>query len=202
VSGLVDDTRHGRRTARHPATTPGRSAARSTPSSTPSAARPSSPAGPPSASATAVTLPSGYHWHHDDTGFSIAVPNGWSASHHGHYLYVEDPKSSRILIVDQSDTPKSDPLADWREQESARRSTYSGYHRIRLESVHYAPAKKAADWEFTYDGSHSRTHVLNRNILANSKHAYALYWSVPDSRWKESRSIFDAFAATFQPAKG
>jgi hypothetical protein len=43
--------------------------------------------------------------------------------------------------------------------------------------------------------------VLNRNILANSKHAYALYWQVPDSRWKASKAIFAAFATTFRPAK-
>lgn len=157
----------------------------------------------PTTAPTAATgpLPAGYHWHHDDTGFSIAVPDGWSASHHGHYLYVEDPRSSRILIVDQTDTPKSDPLADWREQEAARRGGLSGYSRIRLESVDYPQARKAADWEFTYNGSGGRVHVINRNILANSEHAYALYWSTPDSRWKSSRGIFDVFAATFRPAR-
>jgi serine/threonine protein kinase len=183
ATSLVGDDEHTTRPARHAGTTPSGSASR--PSTTPS------PTQTPSTSPTTPALPSGYHWHHDSTHFSIAVPDGWSASHHGHYLYVED----------QSDTPKSNPLADWKEQESARRSSFPGYHKIRLESVDYPQARKAADWEFTYDGSRGRTHVLNRNILANSKHAYALYWQVPDSRWKASRSIFDAFATTFQPAK-
>jgi len=197
VTSLVGDDKHPSRSARHARTTPSTSAAR--PSTTPAPAQP--PSTPPAPSPTTSALPSGYHWHHDRTHFSIAVPNGWSASHHGHYLYVEDPHSSRLLIVDQSDTPKSNPLADWKEQESARRSGFPGYHKVRLESVDYPPARKAADWEFTYDGSSGRTHVLNRNILANSKHAYALYWQVPDSRWKSSKSLFDTFAATFHPAK-
>jgi serine/threonine protein kinase len=197
ATSLVGDDEHTTRPARHAGTTPSGSASR--PSTTPSPTQ--TPSTSPPASPTTPALPSGYHWHHDSTHFSIAVPDGWSASHHGHYLYVEDPKSSRTLIVDQSDTPKSNPLADWKEQESARRSSFPGYHKIRLESVDYPQARKAADWEFTYDGSRGRTHVLNRNILANSKHAYALYWQVPDSRWKASRSIFDAFATTFQPAK-
>jgi serine/threonine protein kinase len=194
---LVGDDKPARRSARHASTTPGSSASR--PSTTPAPTQ--KPSTSPPASPATPTLPSGYHWHHDSTGFSIAVPDGWSASHHGHYVYVEDPKSSRLLIVDQSDSPKSDPLADWREQESARKGGFSGYHRVRLEKVDYPQARKAADWEFTYDGSRGRTHVLNRNILANSKHAYALYWQVPDSRWKSSKSIFDAFATTFRPAK-
>ena len=196
ATSLVGDDKPATR-ARHAGTTPSRSASR--PSTTPPASQ--TPSTPPSASPTTPTLPSGYHWHHDRTDFSIAVPKGWSATHHGHYLHIEDPKSSRILIVDQSDTPKSNPLADWKEQESNRRGGFPGYHRVRLESVDYPQARKAADWEFTYDGSRGRTHVLNRNILANSKHAYALYWQVPDSRWKESKSIFAAFATTFQPAK-
>jgi hypothetical protein len=130
------------------------------------------------------------------------VPNGWSVSHHGHYLYVEDPGSSRYLIIDQTDSPRSDPLANWREQETNRTGSYPGYHRVRLESVHYAQAQKAADWEFTYDGSRGRTHILNRNILANSSHAYALYWSTPDRAWSSSRSIFESFASSFRPATG
>jgi hypothetical protein len=195
-----DDGAHRRSRQAGPA--PGRSTPRSSASASAASSPPASSPVSPTVSPTTTTLPSGYHWHHDSTHFSIAVPNGWSASHHGHYLYVEDPHSSRILIIDQSDTPKSDPLADWKGQEAARRGGFSGYHRVRLEPVDYPQARKAADWEFTYNGSSGRTHVLNRNILANKKHAYALYWQVPDSRWKSSRSIFDVFASSFRPATG
>jgi hypothetical protein len=197
VAGLTGGHHPRHQTARHAPTAPGRAASRPTTTPTPSAATPSTS---PPASPTTGVLPAGYHWHHDSTGFSIAVPDGWSVTHHGHYLYVEDSKSSRILIVDQTDTPKSDPLADWRRQEAARRDGYSGYHRIRLEAVDYPQARKAADWEFTYNGSGGRDHVLNRNILVNGKHAYALYWSTPADRWTSSRSIFDAFASSFKPA--
>jgi serine/threonine protein kinase len=203
TSLFADDP--GRRSAHKPATTPSGAASRPSPTASPTtSASAAAPPTSPSVSPTGTTgpLPAGYHWHHDSTHFSIAVPDGWSAEHHGHYLYVEDPHSSRTLIVDQSDTPKSDPLADWREQESARKSGFPGYHRVHLRSVDYPQARKAADWEFTYNGSGGHTHVLNRNILANSKHAYALYWQVPDSKWESSRKIFDVFAATFRPAKG
>ena len=42
--------------------------------------------------------------------------------------------------------------------------------------------------------------VLNRNILANAQHAYALYWSTPASDWDALYHYFQAFAATFTPA--
>ena len=44
------------------------------------------------------------------------------------------------------------------------------------------------------------THVLNRNILASARHAYALYWSVPQAEWNADYHYFQAFAATFRPA--
>ncbi|GAB2822304.1 hypothetical protein GCM10027176_28420 [Actinoallomurus bryophytorum] len=204
VSGMFGDDDQGRRSAQKPVTTPSGKASSPSPAASPTTSAPATAPTSPAVSPTGTTgpLPDGYHWHHDSTHFSIAVPDGWSADHHGHYLYVEDPHSSRTLIVDQSDTPKSDPLADWREQEAARKSGFPSYHRVHLRSVDYPQARKAADWEFTYNGSGGRTHVLNRNILANSKHAYALYWQVPDSKWDSSRKIFDVFAATFRPAKG
>jgi eukaryotic-like serine/threonine-protein kinase len=164
---------------------------------------PSSPASerPGSSASGSGALPAGFFWHHDRTGFSIGVPTGWHVSHVGHLVYVQDPDSGRLLIIDQTRHPKPDPLADWRQQEASRINTYPGYHRIRLQAVHYAQAERAADWEFTYYQNGHLIHVLNRNILASPHRAYALYWSVPASEWSASYHFFQAFAATFRPAR-
>jgi hypothetical protein len=114
-------------------------------------------------------------------------------------VYVRDPASGRFLIVDQTTHPKPDPLADWRQQEAARMSTFPGYHRIRLQAISYPQAQRAADWEFTYYADGQLTHVLNRNILVNSHQAYALYWSTPAAQWHASYHYFRAFATTFRP---
>ncbi len=145
--------------------------------------------------------PPGYHTLSDSTGFSIAVPPGWQISHTGHYVYIRDQANSGIfLLIDQSGQPKPDPLADWRQQAADRQSTYPGYHLITLRSVQYPQAEKAADWEFTYVRDGTTVQVLNRNILANARHAYALYWSTPVSDWDACYHYFQVFAATFRPA--
>ncbi len=149
----------------------------------------------------APLIPAGYYAYHDPSGFSIAVPNGWNVAHEGGYVYIRDPSAARFLLIDQSDHPKPDPLADWRQQEANRISTYPGYQRVRLAAVSYPQAEKAADWEFTYDAQGGRIHVLSRNVLANSRHAYALYWSALDGSWAGSFHFFQVFAATFQPAR-
>jgi hypothetical protein len=67
--------------------------------------------------------------------------------------------------------------------------------------VSYPQAEKAADWQFTYDRDGVEVEVLNRNVLANARHAYALYWSTPVSQWNACYHYFRVFAATFRPAR-
>jgi serine/threonine protein kinase len=177
-----------------------------TPASTPVAG--TSPARPSAASSSSAggaggngALPAGYHRFTNSTGFSIGVPDGWLVTHQGHYVYITDPSDSSIyLLIDQSDHPKPDPLADWEQQQANRQVSYPDYHLISLRSVNYPQAEKAADWEFTYVKDGVPVHILNRNILANDSHAYALYWSTPESDWSADYHYFQAFAATFQPA--
>ncbi len=128
------------------------------------------------------------------------MPAGWHVSHEGRLVYLRDPSGGRFLLIDQTNHPRPDPLADWRQQEANRISTYPGYRRIRLQAVRYAQAERAADWEFTYYQNGQLIHVLNRNVLTNVDQAYALYWSTPASEWGASFHLFRAFAATFRPA--
>ncbi|MGI8450368.1 MAG: protein kinase domain-containing protein [Streptosporangiaceae bacterium] len=194
------DHSSGRPASSHPASpTP------SATSAAPTTAPPSSPAPTPSSTSGSgalgpAVIPASYHGFRNSTGFSIAVPAGWRVSHQGHYVYLLPPSGADFLLIDQSDHPQPNPLQDWQQQEANRESTYPGYHRIRLESVRYPQAEKAADWEFTYYHQGVLTHVLNRNVLANAHHAYALYWSTPASEWGQSWHIFKVLAQTFRPA--
>ena len=170
-------------------------------STTPSSTPPSSPSAAASASSGSSAIPAGYYRFTNATGFSIGVPRGWRVSHDGHYVYIRDPANSGIfLLIDQSDQPRPNPLADWRQQAANRQGSYPGYHLIMLREVRYTQAEKAADWEFTYNRNGVMVRILNRNILANARHAYALYWSTPVSDWDASYHFFQVFAATFLPA--
>jgi eukaryotic-like serine/threonine-protein kinase len=183
-----------------PRTTPRASAPASQPAPAGRASSPSS-AAPPATSSPSAALPAGYYRFTNSTGFSIGVPRGWQISHDGHYVYIRDPANSGIfLLIDQSDQPKTNALADWRQQAANRQGTYPGYHLILLQSVRYPQAEQAADWEFTYNRNGVTVQVLNRNILANARHAYALYWSTPASDWNAYYHYFQVFAATFRPA--
>jgi eukaryotic-like serine/threonine-protein kinase len=194
-------------------TTPGAAAHGATASANPSASpasahaggqvSPSSSTGSPGSGGVGYgALPAGYYRFTNSTGFSIGVPDGWRIQHVGHYVYIIDPSNAGIyLLIDQSDSPKPNPLLDWEQQAANRASTYPDYHLIRLASVYYPQAEKAADWEFTYVKDGILVHILNRNVLANAHHAYALYWSTPESDWSAYYHYFQGFADTFRPAK-
>jgi hypothetical protein len=196
-----------------PSTTTGVGAPGSTASANPSApaasTRASGPATPGSPTGAAGSggagygaLPAGYYRFTNSTGFSIGVPDGWQIQHVGHYVYIIDPSNAgTFLLIDQSDTPQPNPLLNWEQQAANRASTYQDYHLVRLASVSYPQAEKAADWEFTYVRDGILVHILNRNVLANAHHAYALYWSTPESDWNAFYHYFQAFAATFRPAQ-
>jgi tRNA A-37 threonylcarbamoyl transferase component Bud32 len=63
------------------------------------------------------------------------------------------------------------------------------------QSGHPKPSR-----EFTYVKDGVLVHILNRNIMANDSHAYALSWSAPESDWSADYHYFQTFAATFRPA--
>jgi hypothetical protein len=161
-------------------------------------AQPGAPAQPEAPAAEAATVPEGFSLYEDPTGFSVAIPEGWQARRDGQRVYLREPGSARFLLIDQTNNPKPDPVADWERQEASRRSTYNDYMRVRIEAVDYF--RTAADWEFTYSTRNGRVHVLNRGFVTGDDQAYALYWSTPDDQWEENLPLFEVFARTFQPA--
>lgn len=174
-------------------------------SAAPSPSAPESPAPttpPPTTTGApaAGPLPTGWRLHEDPTGFSVPVPEGWSVSRDGSRVeFRETEQLGRLIIIDQTDSPKPDPVADWQSQEQARRGGYNNYERVRIEAVDYFLS--AADWEFRYTTSRgNRLQVRNRGFVTAPDKAYSIYWSTTADRWQEDLVYFDLMASRFRPA--
>jgi len=144
-------------------------------------------------------LPDGWRIHQDPTGFSLPVPEGWTVTWDGTLVYFREPANpGRLIIIDQTDEPKLNPVADWQAQERARRGSYRDYERVRIEAVDYF--LNAADWEFRYtSGSGNRLQVRNRGFVTAPNKAYSIYWSTTAERWQQDLQLFDLMAEGFQP---
>ena len=181
-------------------TPPASRAATSAPA--PSSAPPSPSVAPSSAApAGAPTLPAGWHWYQDQTGFTVAVPADWSVSRRNGMVYFSDA-SGRLLGIDQTDKPQWNPVADWTSQAQYRvaHGDFPGYQQIKIAPVDYHLA--AADWEFLFNNNGVRTHVINRGAVFGQHQAYGFYWSTPDSVWAANLANFELITSTFQGLTG
>ncbi len=168
----------------------------SSPSKTPSKSPSSSP---PSSSAPAGNgVPAGYQRYRDPSGFSLAVPDDWSAEQSSSTAVdITSPDGTSFLRIDQTDQPKSDAKKAWEQQEKSTSKQLPNYQRVSIESVEYN-GWDAADWEFTFGNN---THVLNRGFVPNANHGYAIYLSSREENWSANQEVFQTAADTFQPAE-
>jgi hypothetical protein len=145
-------------------------------------------------------VPAGFTTYTDPTGFSVAIPEGWTVEQQSATaIDISNPANGfQFLRIDQTDTPGEDAKKRWQEVERDFREEQENYRRLRLEEVDYR-GWEAADWEFTFG---TNTHVLNRGFVPNENKGYALYISSPEQLWADSFRVFQVAAETFQPAGG
>ncbi|WP_230858472.1 serine/threonine-protein kinase [Actinoplanes aureus] len=144
-------------------------------------------------------LPAGWRDYRDATGFEVYVPAGWKRSKEGSIVYFRG--DGRVLGIDQTDKPKSDPVADWENQSRYRvsRGDFPSYREIRIDPVRYF--RKAADWEFTFNRGGVRQHVNNRGVVVADDKAYGFYWQTRDSEWDAAREDLQLVFDSFRPAR-
>lgn len=144
-------------------------------------------------------VPAGFTTYTDGSGYSVAVPEKWTAvATSSTAVDFTDPSGTRFLRIDQTDSPKDDPKKDWESQEKSVEKRLDGYERVDIDEVDYN-GWPAADWEFTFGNN---THVINRGFVPNENKGYALYLSSPEDQWGESLQIFQTAADSFVPAGG
>jgi serine/threonine protein kinase len=149
---------------------------------------------------TTTGPPDGWRTYHDPTGFSVAVPSGWTVQRRNGIVYFDEPGGGRLLGIDQTDQPQPDPVADWERQEANRVAAgdFPRYERVGIEECDYFEA--CADWEFRYTSRGIRVHVNNRGVVVSDDLAYGFWWSTPDAQWTASRPYLDVIFRSFQPA--
>lgn len=133
----------------------------------------------------------------DEAGFSAAIPADWTIARDG--LDSDFLDGDRFLRIDQTQTPRPDPVDDWENQETTVSACLGGYLRIKMEPLRYRDYD-AADWEFTWQADNGALHVLNRKHHHRAGPRYAIYLSTPEALWAQSMALFQAFTDMFRPA--
>jgi hypothetical protein len=132
-------------------------------------------------------------------GYSIGLPKGWKYESTGRAGDRYTGPDGQKLLVGWTNTPKSDPVADWKYQES-HFMVRSQYQRIRIAKVNYR-GWNTADWEFTYveDGIKYRT--IDRGFVIDSHLGYGLMYTAKAGQWGSElrRDTWRTLTRSFEP---
>ncbi|MFI0898771.1 serine/threonine-protein kinase [Streptomyces sp. NPDC020983] len=146
--------------------------------------------------------PEGFQLVTANGGAAVALPNGWKRlpdrAGYRTGTYYSGPNGAR-LMVDYTTSPKPSALAEW--QRSAAHNTITGYQQIGVRSATYR-TYDTADWEYKRTSEGRQVHVLNRGMVVDKHHGYALLFTTPVDDWNstENRRMREVVLATFKPA--
>ncbi|GGX68002.1 serine/threonine protein kinase [Streptomyces minutiscleroticus] len=131
-------------------------------------------------------------------GFSIGLPEGWkyqSTSRAGSRFTGPDGQK---LLIGWTSQPKSDPVADWQNQE--KYMVRSQYQRISIKKVDYRDWN-TADWEFTYVDGGTKYRTIDRGTVVNGSLGYGIMYTAKASEWDSDlrRDTWSALTKTFKP---
>ncbi|MFJ8810550.1 serine/threonine protein kinase [Streptomyces sp. NPDC102490] len=173
-------------------------------------ARPSSPVGgsTPSASPSqpGVRVPAGFRRYQAPEGFSVALPGGWrrrdtSRVPDGAYRVVFGASGDpRTLAVTYSRSAGADPVAVWRDAVEPGLARSDGYRRIgEIRATTYR-GRAAADMEWLARDDGTRVRTFGRGFLLGGGRSFSLRWTTPAGDWDDTANerALAAFLATFR----
>ncbi|QPP05571.1 serine/threonine protein kinase [Streptomyces bathyalis] len=146
----------------------------------------------------------GYQRVKEDLGFSVDVPEGWTRQDRpgGQEIdFLGGPSGRTDLKFSVLDFAGNSPLKHWRRLEPEVRAKSPGYRNLRMNATTYQ-GRKAAIWEYTWQGRARTYHAVDLGFGEEGQQHYALYLSAPDAEWGAAKKHFDTAVKTFRISKG
>jgi eukaryotic-like serine/threonine-protein kinase len=139
---------------------------------------------------------------HAERGVTVNVPKGWKKSGgSGVFIDYTDPadKGRRVRIL--VETSRAEPVrflqsAGSRLRDNVSKNCARPYAEVGLTEVEVA-GKPAAELEYTCGSGSEMRHGVWRAIVEGGK-AYSFYLTTPESKFADSKQIFDEMVRTFQ----
>jgi hypothetical protein len=135
-----------------------------------------------------------------DRGVAVNVPKGWKKASGVLYIDFTDPNDGgrRVRIITEDSTAEPSRFMEIAEDGLQQRAKVCArpYERVDLRRVTLAK-QPAAELEYTCGTGDAKRHGIWRAVV-NDGRAYSFYLTARESRFAESRSIFDEMARSFQ----
>ncbi|MEH0935254.1 serine/threonine-protein kinase [Micromonospora psammae] len=162
-----------------------------------SSAAPPSPTPSASPSADPNALPAGWTLHEGPT-FFVPLPPGWRGGQiNSNTAVFRQSNGVGEMLIQWGSSPKKDAVADWKQQEPARKSRVSNYQYLSIERCDWY--RTCADWEWLETRDNTRIHVRNRGFATATNRGYAIRWEVAAKDWQANLANFDQVVKGFKP---
>jgi hypothetical protein len=145
-------------------------------------------------------LQEGWVWQVEPAGFRIGIPGSWLRSAIDTEACYRDPAGKQRLTVQSGASIDPDRVGAWldAEQKLLADDPPEGYKRVDIGAVDFRAG--GADWEYTYEASGQRWHVVWRSFAVDALRAYIMTWTTLDAGWNDAQPDFFAAATSFDPA--
>jgi hypothetical protein len=164
-----------------------------------SASGPPAPSGSASAAAAAAS-PAGYE-KKQESGFSVAVPAGWSRDESAQGVFFRAPDGTTALQIGQTPwtvTTAGEQAASCDVSFAGRTKVFPGYSRKSINDAIPYQGTQASDLEFTYTDTQGRTvHAVDRFVRINGR-PYAIYFRCLDGNWTAYQRTLAAIDNSFR----
>ncbi|MFF5177413.1 serine/threonine-protein kinase [Micromonospora sp. NPDC000316] len=137
---------------------------------------------------------------HSARGIQVMVPKGWKKATGGSYTDYIDPEDSgrKVRIITEKWSSSSARWAETAENGLKTRATscVKPYNQVASTETELA-SKPAAEFEYTCGEGDAMRHGIWRGVAQDGK-AYSFYLTSTDTKFAESKPIFDEMVRTFQ----
>jgi hypothetical protein len=139
---------------------------------------------------------------HNARGISVTVPKGWKQTGAGVWIDFTDPEDSRRkvrILVEKTGT--DDPTKFLTAAGNRLKKNLSPcdrpYDQIKLTGDVQLAGQPAAELEYTCGRDDEQRHGIWRAIIQDG-HAYSFFLTAQESRFAESKPIYDEMVRSFQ----
>ncbi|TDC34419.1 serine/threonine protein kinase [Micromonospora sp. 15K316] len=137
---------------------------------------------------------------HAARGVQVMVPKGWKKATGGVYIDYVDPEDSGRKVRVLTEKFGGDSSMRWAEIAAnglkSAKSCAKPYSQIEMTEQELG-GKPAAEFEYTCGEGDAMRHGVWRGVVSDGK-IYSFYLTATDSRFAESKPIFDEMVRTFK----
>ncbi|PWR05772.1 protein kinase [Micromonospora acroterricola] len=137
---------------------------------------------------------------HSARGVQVMVPKGWRKASGGSYTDYIDPEDDgrKVRLITEKFSTSSTRWAEVAEGglKKPKSSCVKPYNRLAMTEQELA-GESAAEFEYTCGEGDTKRHGVWRGVVHEGK-AYSFYLTSTDTKFAESKPIFDEMVRTFQ----